>query len=93
MKLGISFESLFTPVNFALLTVCAYLLYRIVRTEASSAEKMPLPPMQRRDFTLQELRKFDGSNDERILIGVKGKVFDVTKGKRFYGPGESGMTV
>jgi hypothetical protein len=25
--------------------------------------------------------------DGRVLIGVLGKVYDVTKGKRFYGPG------
>lgn len=44
--------------------------------------------MKRRDFTIQELHQYDGrQNDGRILIAVNGKVFDVTKGKRFYGPG------
>jgi len=48
----------------------------------------PLPPMKRRDFTLEELKQFDGTGpDGRVLIGVLGKVYDVTKGKRFYGPG------
>lgn len=44
--------------------------------------------MKRRDFTLEELKQFDGTGpDGRVLIGVLGKVYDVTKGKRFYGPG------
>ena len=44
--------------------------------------------MKRRDFTLEELKPFDGNGpDGRVLIGVLGKVYDVTKGKRFYGPG------
>ena len=48
----------------------------------------PLPPMKRRDFTLEELKPFDGHGPVgRVLIGVLGKVYDVRKGKSFYGPG------
>jgi membrane-associated progesterone receptor component len=44
--------------------------------------------MKRRDFTLEELRPYDGNGPEgRVLVGVLGKVYDVTRGKRFYGPG------
>lgn len=38
---------------------------------------------------LSELRKFDGVHPEGngfILLAVNGKIFDVTRGKRFYGP-------
>jgi len=39
-------------------------------------------------MTISELREFDGiKNDGRILIAVNGKIFDVTRGKKFYGPG------
>lgn len=39
-------------------------------------------------MTLKELRKYDGTGpDGRVLTGVLGKIYDVTKGKRFYGPG------
>lgn len=42
----------------------------------------------RRDFTVKELREYDGNGkDGRVLIAVNGTVYDVTKGKRFYGPG------
>lgn len=48
----------------------------------------PTPPMKKRDFTLQQLKEFDGQGPEgRICVAVNGKVYDVTKGKRFYGPG------
>ncbi len=47
------------------------------------------PPLKKRDFTLQQLKEFDGSdNGKRLLVAVNGKVFDVTKGRRFYGPGQ-----
>ena len=61
---------------------------------SSSVEvEPPKPPMKKRDFTQRQLKPFDGTKsednpDERILIGVLGKVYDVTKGKSFYGPGE-----
>ncbi|KAH9502598.1 hypothetical protein Btru_073873 [Bulinus truncatus] len=43
-----------------------------------------------RIFTAAELKKYDGSNEkEPIYMGIKGVVFDVTEGKRFYGKGES----
>merc|ERR1712083_456391 len=50
----------------------------------------PMPPMKKQDMTLQQLRQYDGvseSNAGRICVAVNGKIFDVTKGKRFYGPG------
>ncbi|KAK7904541.1 hypothetical protein WMY93_017148 [Mugilogobius chulae] len=37
-------------------------------------------------FTAEELRKYDGSEEDLpIYMAVKGVVFDVTKGKEFYG--------
>merc|ERR1712166_1732037 len=39
-------------------------------------------------MTLTELKKYDGSDsDGRVCVAVLGKIYDVTKGKRFYGPG------
>lgn len=54
--------------------------------EEEQAEE-ELPPMPKRDFTLAEMAKYNGKDDERILLGINGNVYDVTKGKRFYGPG------
>ena len=42
-------------------------------------------------MTLQQLKQYDGVSENsggRICVAVNGKIFDVTKGKRFYGPGK-----
>merc|ERR1719420_749466 len=46
--------------------------------------------MKKQDMTLQQLRQYDGVSEAsagRICVAVLGKIYDVTKGKRFYGPG------
>lgn len=39
-----------------------------------------------RDFTPRELSNFNGFDLEKIYIAVKGSVYDVSKGRQFYGP-------
>ncbi|KAH8303745.1 hypothetical protein KR018_011930, partial [Drosophila ironensis] len=87
-------EILSSPMNVALLAIICFLVYKIVRdrTEVPSATfpkdtEAQLPKL-RRDFTVKELRQFDGNqSDGRVLIAVNGNIYDVSKGKRFYGPG------
>jgi membrane-associated progesterone receptor component len=40
-------------------------------------------------WTIDELSRYDGTNDSTgpILLAVKGDVFNVYKGRNFYGPG------
>ena len=38
-------------------------------------------------FTPAELAPYDGVQKEQIYFSVRGKVYDVTDGKSFYGPG------
>jgi cytochrome b involved in lipid metabolism len=50
----------------------------------------PDPP---RNFTLEQLLQYDGTKDEKsnedkpVYLSINGIVFDVTKGRNFYGPG------
>ena len=45
-------------------------------------------PMPKGDLTAEELRRYDGSNvDLPILLAAKGVVYDVTRGRDFYGRG------
>jgi hypothetical protein len=45
-------------------------------------------PVMCGDITLESLSKFDGRDFLKPLyFAVRGKVYDVTKGKDFYGPG------
>jgi len=40
------------------------------------------------ELTLQQLKQYDGTNSSKpIYMAVKGRIFDVTAGKSFYGPG------
>ena len=92
-------SELFTsPLNIALLGICGFLIYKIIasrrRAEPSESKEPDLPPLKKQDFTLEQLREYDGvGKNGRILIAVNGKVFDVTKGKRFYGPGKYSVLV
>lgn len=57
------------------------------RNRGEEAGGKPLPKGEEKDYTLAELRAFDGSDPERpILLAASGKVFDVTRGRDFYGP-------
>ncbi|KAM9329517.1 membrane-associated progesterone receptor component 2 [Gastrophryne carolinensis] len=51
-----------------------------------SRQQAPLPRMKRRDFSVQQLLEYDGVRNPRILLAINGKVFDVTKGRKYYGP-------
>ena len=47
-----------------------------------------LPEAEERDYSLEELAAFDGSDPSKpLLIAVRGHVYDVTRGRDFYGPG------
>jgi len=43
---------------------------------------------EKRDYSLEELKKYNGSDAKKpLLMGIKGKVYDVSNGDSFYGPG------
>lgn len=82
-----------------LLTTLGYIYFNGVqmngsskRTEKEEEDEIeePEPP---RNFTTKQLRQFDGTIDEKtdkpkpVYLSVDGFVFDVTKGRDFYGPG------
>uniref|UniRef100_A0A3B3I362 Membrane-associated progesterone receptor component 1 n=1 Tax=Oryzias latipes TaxID=8090 RepID=A0A3B3I362_ORYLA len=78
-----------SPLNLTLLSLCLFLLYQIFRGDRQpdfGEVETPLPKLKKRDFTLAELKPYDGLENPRILMAVNGKVFDVTRGKKFYGP-------
>lgn len=93
------FDELFgSYINIFLLIFCVVLLFKILRKSFfdSVDEMLPrppaLPPMKKRDFSLEQLRQFDGKTEgedgeNRILIAVNHNVIDVTRGRHLYGPG------
>jgi len=79
------------PLNAVLILAIVILIYKIFKSDDAQPSEPPPPPlprMKKKDMTLTELKKHDGSGPEgRVCVGVLGKIYDVTKGKRFYGPG------
>lgn len=91
---SIANEIIYSPLNLALLAIIVFLVYKIAKSQrdspsANSRPSEPELPKLRRDFTLEELKNFDGNQEDgRVLLAVNGTIYDVTRGKRFYGPGE-----
>ncbi|KAH9622716.1 hypothetical protein KSS87_018884 [Heliosperma pusillum] len=45
-------------------------------------------PVQLGDVTEEELKAYDGSNPQKpLLMAIKGQIYDVSRGRMFYGPG------
>jgi membrane-associated progesterone receptor component len=59
------------------------------RTTAEEDEEETFPePMPTGDLRRTELKKYDGSDETKpILLAAKGIIFDVTRGRDFYGKG------
>ncbi|XP_075254989.1 membrane-associated progesterone receptor component 1-like [Convolutriloba macropyga] len=88
-----------SPVNLLGVTLCLALLGASIyvlrgwmrssqNDEQEDQKRKRLPKMKKRDFYVKELIPYNGQEDERILIAVNSKVFDVSnRGRDFYGPG------
>lgn len=89
---NIILEIVQSPLNIGLVCLIALLVYKIYKNRQTvpvHTKPEPKLPKLRKDFTVEELRQYDGNQaDGRVLVAVNGNVYDVTKGKRFYGPGK-----
>ena len=85
-------KSLSSPVQILGLLIIVFIIRKLVQSKVRKPlpppREKPLEPMKKRDFTTQELLEYDGVKQQRVLLSVNFKVFDVTRGKDFYGPGE-----
>lgn len=82
---------IYSPVNLLLTAFIFFLAYKIYSkfTKSSADASVVELPKLRKDMTVAELRQYDGTQpDGRVLVAVNGWIFDVTRGRRFYGPGE-----
>ncbi|KAM3080140.1 Dihydrodipicolinate synthase [Clarireedia jacksonii] len=59
-----------------------------VEKRMAAARPSPSPaPIVFRTFTPPTLLPFSGQNNTPVYLSVRGRVFDVTAGRNFYGPG------
>lgn len=76
-----------TPVNMILLSLFVVLVYiRLRPTPPMTLPKAP-PPDVFKTFTPPTLLPYNGQNNMPVYLAVRGRVFDVTPGRNFYGPG------
>ncbi len=92
-----------SPVNTALVIALLYVLRKIFVPSLESPDKIPTdykdgynwlpaeypPTVVFRTYTPKTLSPFNGKDHDRILLAIKGTVFDVSAGRNFYGPGDS----
>ena len=71
----------------AVVTLVAYCHFFQAGHAAKKAAALPAgTPTLKQVMTLEELAAFDGTNNDLpILLGINGKVYDVTKGRDYYG--------
>ncbi|KAK9461615.1 cytochrome b5-like heme/steroid binding domain-containing protein [Lipomyces oligophaga] len=87
--------SYFPVIDAALIFASAFVVYRTIfpstsppRKHLEAAEFAGKAPeaIIFTTFTPGSLVPFNGEDDERVLLAIRGNVFDVTSGKSFYGP-------
>lgn len=85
-----------STVNALLIFTCVYLLYRTVFPSLSTNKEhikakefaaSKAEPVVHTVYTPKTLAPFNGTDHPRVLMGVKRKVYDVSAGRSFYGPG------
>jgi len=96
-----SLNPLETPLNTALLLAVAYYAGQLIVPSASLPKTLPSEhskgynwmPASHPDvsvfktYTPKTLEPFNGKDGSKILLAIDRKVFDVTAGRSFYGPG------
>ncbi|KAK3319090.1 cytochrome b5-like heme/steroid binding domain-containing protein [Apodospora peruviana] len=81
-------DSLFTPLNLALLGLFLYTTYTLLlKPSPPAALPKEEPAIVFRTFTPRTLLPYNGENNMPVYLAVRGRVFDVTRGRNFYGPG------
>jgi membrane-associated progesterone receptor component len=77
-----------TPINILLFSLFSILVYMRFRP-SKSATVLPAPPAPTvfKTFTPPQLKPYNGTNNMPVYLAVRGRIFDVSPGRNFYGPG------
>ena len=58
-----------------------------MRAPAPAVLPADRPPTVFKTYTPHTLLPFSGENDSPVYLAVRGRIFDVSRGRNFYGPG------
>ncbi|GMM49633.1 Dap1 protein [Starmerella bacillaris] len=73
-------------VVLAVLTLLAVKVFKDLNSSGVTVDENIPDVLEIQDFTPKTLAKYNGTDDKRILVAVRGKVYDVSGGKKYYGP-------
>jgi membrane-associated progesterone receptor component len=77
-----------SPLNIFLTVLISYCVYSLVfRHKVDYPTPRHKPVTLFRDYTPRELAKFNGESNTRVYLAIRRKVYDVTRGAKYYGPG------
>ncbi|KAI9893384.1 MAG: hypothetical protein M1814_006681 [Vezdaea aestivalis] len=79
--------TLLTPTNILLLLLLFVTLWLRLRPAAPAHIPLPATPTVFKTFTPETLLPYDGTGSQPVYLAVRGRVFDVSGGRTFYGPG------
>ncbi|KAL3427854.1 Damage response protein 1 [Phlyctema vagabunda] len=80
-------QTIATPINLILLALFIFTVYVQLRPKKAAVLPPASPATVFRTFTPPTLLPYNGTNDMPIYFAVRGRVFDVSSGRNFYGPG------
>ncbi|EEY20132.1 hypothetical protein ACHAQF_001866 [Verticillium nonalfalfae] len=75
-----------TPLNGLVALLVLYTLYSLFRPSAPQTLPREPPATVFRTFTPHTLLPFTGKDNSPVYLAVRGRVFDVSSGRNFYGP-------
>ncbi|KAF1987243.1 cytochrome b5 [Aulographum hederae CBS 113979] len=78
---------LMTPINLILISFFVVMAYLKLRPSPPVTLPKGPAPVVFKTFTPKTLLPNNGTNNQPVYLAVRGKVFDVTPGRNFYGPG------
>eukprot|EP01134_Creolimax_fragrantissima_P003431 CFRG3431T1 len=85
---GTLWDELTSPINIILTIAIVYMVKKLLESEDVYANPTVLDapqPTIERDFTVSELKPYNGEEKPFILIGLNGNVYDVSARPDFYG--------
>lgn len=74
-------------MNLILLVITLYTTYLLYKPSPPAALPRDAPAVVFKTFTPRTLLPYNGLNGMPVYLAVRGRVFDVTSGRNFYGPG------